>query len=273
MKIVQEISRFEIVCHTKVFNKNIYTLHWHDKFELCQVLKNDCKFLVDGKTINASAGDIITIDENVVHQFIIEENETYVRICQLPLKILLTSQNDIDPLRIHIKAEEIEAVEGLSERLEMLFKVMEEEKRIGSTLDNSFLKSIATSVYLLLERHFSETHGVFSQERDRREFYKIVNYINKHFKEDITVEHIAKSLYFSRGRLSSAFKKFAGVGITEYINRLRVQNANYLLSQGMSITEAALDSGFQSIRTFNNVYKSIMHITPSEYIRKKQNNI
>ena len=120
-----------------------------------------------------------------------------------------------------------------------------------------------------MARHFSETHGVFSQERDRREFYNIVNYINKHFKEDITVEHIAKSLYFSRGRLSSAFKKFAGVGITEYVNRLRIQNANYLLSQGMSITEAALDSGFQSIRTFNNVYKSIMHITPSEYIRKK----
>ena len=41
--------------------------------------------------------------------------------------------------------------------------------------------------------------------------------------------------------------------------------------EGMSITEAALESGFQSVRTFNNSYKEYMGMTPTEYIKKTLN--
>lgn len=270
MEIIQEISKFEIICHTQTFDRNVTLLHWHDKCEICQVLKNHCSFMVDGQMINASEGDIIAISEYVVHQFFIEENGTQVRICQLPLKILLHSKSAISPLRVHIKAEEIRAVPELEQRLKVLFAMMEQEKKAKEALDNPFLQSIATAVYFLLERHFSAIHGDFSQERDRREFYKIIDYINEHFKEDITGETVAKQLYFSRGRLTAVFKKYAGEGVAEYISRLRIKNANYLLAGGTNITGAALESGFQSIRTFNNVYKSIMNMTPSEYIKAKK---
>ena len=58
--------------------------------------------------------------------------------------------------------------------------------------------------------------------------------------------------------------------MSEYINKLRIKNANLMLAQGASITEASMESGFRSIRTFNNVYKGIMSMTPSEYVRKKK---
>jgi transcriptional regulator GlxA family with amidase domain len=59
------------------------------------------------------------------------------------------------------------------------------------------------------------------------------------------------------------------MSLNEYIYSLRIKKANYLMKQGCSITEAALCSGFQSVRTFNNTYKKITGIVPSEY-RKKQ---
>ena len=149
-------------------------------------------------------------------------------------------------------------------------EMMEKEKNEKTPIADSFLQSLATSVYFLLERHFSEEEAQFIPERDRQEFYGIIKFINERFKEDITVESIAKALFLSRGRLSSIFKKYSGAGVSEYINRLRIKNANSLLSEGKSITDAAFESGFQSIRTFNNVYKSIMDLTPSEYLKKKK---
>ena len=270
MKIVKEISKFEIICHTKKFNKDILDLHWHERYELCQVLNNGCGFIVDGQMISAEVGDIIAINENVVHQFIINSNDTYIRICQLPLKLVLNFKNRVMPLATHIKIEDIKAVSGLEERINMLFAIMEQEKAEQSTANNPFIQSLASSLYFLLERHFSIADGSFSQDKERKDFYKIIEYVNEHFREDITVELVAKQLYFTRGKVTSLFKKYAGEGLNEYTNKLRIKRANSLLLSGMSITEAALESGFQSIRTFNNVYKQIMGITPSEYVKENE---
>lgn len=61
------------------------------------------------------------------------------------------------------------------------------------------------------------------------------------------------------------------MGLNEYINGIRIKNANRLMVEGQSITEAALDSGFQSVRTFNYAYKEQMGMTPTEYIKKTMN--
>jgi AraC-like DNA-binding protein len=47
---------------------------------------------------------------------------------------------------------------------------------------------------------------------------------------------------------------------------MRVKRAeNLLLNPERSITEIALDAGFESIATFNRAFKEIKHCTPSEY--------
>lgn len=270
MEIKQEISRFEIVCHTKNFDKRVHILHWHDRYEFCQVLTNNLRIIVDGREICASSGDIIAIGERVVHQFIIDSDNTFIRIVQLPMKLLLNFKSIVKPLKTHIKAEEIAAVPDLESRLNAIFDVIECEEIGGFAPDDPFLQSITSSVYFLLERYFAESHNPFAGERDRQDFYRVIEYVNAHFKEDIAVETVAKSLYLPRGRLAAIFRKYAGEGVCEYINKLRIKNANYLLSQGISITEVAFNSGFQSIRTFNNVYKGVMQMTPSEYIKKKK---
>ena len=60
------------------------------------------------------------------------------------------------------------------------------------------------------------------------------------------------------------------MSLNEYINSIRIKNANELLSNGVSVAEAALESGFQSIRTFNNTYKDFMGIKPTEFLKKSK---
>jgi AraC-like DNA-binding protein len=233
-------------------------------------LKNPCDFRVDGQLIEANEGDIIAVNEHIIHQFLVSNDDTVIRIFQFPLKILLNFSSAAEPLKAHIKREEILAVPELEQKLNTLFDMMEKEGRAQKAFENPFLQSIAASVYLLLERHFSVSQSAFAKNKDRQIFYKIVEYINAHFKEDISVGSISSELYLSRGRLAEVFKKYSGVFIAEYIRSLRINNANYMLMKGATVTEAALESGFSSIRTFNNVYKSIMGTTPSEYVRKKE---
>ena len=86
----------------------------------------------------------------------------------------------------------------------------------------------------------------------------MVEYINENFADTMTVNSIASHFYFSRGKVTSVFKKYSGMTVNEYVNRLRIKKANEMLLRGDSVSSAALSCGFESIRTFNNSYKKII---------------
>ncbi len=271
MEIKKETSIFEAICHKLEFKKNtISNLHWHDKYEICQVLRGNLRITVEGEEFCVSPGDVVTINERALHLFATNDEDVIVRIFQFSTSVLLNFSNSFKQLTPHIKAADIKKVAQMESTLEALFEFLEAEKSCGKDFCNPYLQSLAASVYFLLERNFQKSENAFSGERDRREFYQIIEYVNAHFYENITVETIAKALYLSRNRLSSVFKKYANEKVVTYINKLRIKNVNTLLSRGIGITEAALESGFQSIRSFNDVYRDIMQMTPSEYIKRKK---
>ena len=129
------------------------------------------------------------------------------------------------------------------------------------------MQSIISTYYLSLMRYFP-SNDKNTEKKQLTEFYKIVDYINAHFREKINISIIAKNLYMSREKVSALFRKYSNTGLSEYLDKLRIINVNKLLAEGYSMTDAAFESGFQSIRTFNNTYKNVMKMSPSEYIRR-----
>ena len=267
MQIVKEESNVQICCHVQDIFASTHTFHWHENFELCQVVQGPCHFLIDGILIKADAGDIVTISEHTVHRFLIEHEGIFVRILQFPLHVLLHSAFAVQPLRMHIASDEIALISGLGERLETLFTLMEQEGMLRHGCENAYLSALASSVYFLLMRHFADTSDR-GASKERMEFFRIVEYCNSHYTEDINATSLAEKLYLTRGHLSGVFSRYAGMSVNDYLNTLRIKNANDLIHRGCSITQAALESGFQSIRTFNNVYKKVIGSTPSEYLHK-----
>ena len=121
--------------------------------------------------------------------------------------------------------------------------------------------------FLLMSRFTLEDNS--SLKKEKREFYKTVEYANEHFKEGLTIQEIAKKLYIDRGRLSQLFLKYSGVSLTDYLNTLRVAHAAGLIKSGATITAAALESGFRSVRTFNEVYRRHVKSAPSKIKKHK----
>ena len=272
MKIVKETEYVDLFSKKCVYNAGPRSFHWHNKFEICRILDNSCHFLIDGKIIEAKKGDIITINAQEVHKFIIDYENTSILVMQFPLKILMNADVSITPLKTHITADEIQYIPGLEKKINNILELLKDEKESPKISGNPFFSSISMSLYFLLMRHFSSTENINIKSDDRRDFYRVVEFVNENFKEDINIKIIASRLYLPHRKLASVFVKYSGIQLNEYINTLRIKNVNTLLSHGYTITEAALESGFQCIRTFNNVYRELMSQTPPEYINKMNSN-
>lgn len=266
MEIFLEQRRNELCAYTHCFESGSFVLHYHENIEMCQVIDKPCDFLVDGETISAEPGDIIIINEYVVHRFLVKHKNTHVRIVQFPLKAILNINAKQLPLKNHIKSSELQAIPQLNEKLKTLFNMMEQEYKAKNIADNFFFCGLTLSVYFLLSKYF-EADSYARQGKKRDELYKILEYVNANYKEDINVKQIAEHFFIPRGKLSQLFKVYSGMSLNEYINSIRIKNANELLAQGETVSVAALESGFQSIRTFNNTYKEIMGITPTDFVK------
>ena len=96
---------------------------------------------------------------------------------------------------------------------------------------------------------------------------KILFYINENFRESITLNSIASHFGFSASYISRYFKSCFNIGINQYITVIRLKNALMLMHEEKhSLTYCALESGFNSMRTFYRVFASEFGCSPKEYI-------
>ncbi len=94
----------------------------------------------------------------------------------------------------------------------------------------------------------------------------IVDYIDRNFHQDITLQQIAKMVHFSPSYISRIFHLRQGLTIKAYITQKRLESAKYLLEQtDLSIQEIASYCGFGTTPNFNRVFKLHAGITPLEY--------
>ena len=80
---------------------------------------------------------------------------------------------------------------------------------------------------------------------------------------------ISEQLGVSNSYLSSAVKEYKGVGIAQYINKLRIEKAKQLLAKtNVSVKDIALQVGFSSDMSFIRVFKQFENTTPGKYREK-----
>lgn len=85
----------------------------------------------------------------------------------------------------------------------------------------------------------------------------------------ITIDKLATLLSCQKHHLSQALNDKLGVSFNEYINRKRTEAAKQMLADPgknhYTIASVAYDAGFNSLSTFNEVFKKIAGLTPSQY--------
>lgn len=101
----------------------------------------------------------------------------------------------------------------------------------------------------------------------------VLEYLDKHYGEDINLNLVADKLNLTPGYLSSIFKEKTGINFSEYLNTLRIERAKALLMNiDLRIQDIALQVGYQNVNSFIRMFKRASGLTPGEY-RKRASGI
>ena len=122
---------------------------------------------------------------------------------------------------------------------------------------------------LYLEQELHPDNRAISPER--QVFLNAKSYINDNFTNDITVKDICEHLHYSRSYVSHVFVRYQAATMVDYINALRISKAQELLSNtDYSISEIAIQVGFNEPNYFTNTFKKYAKTTPTKYRRQRR---
>ncbi len=134
--------------------------------------------------------------------------------------------------------------------------------RISETESYNDLLSVAeTLIELITKNMLTSIYSGRSQI-----VTKALQFINKNYKEKISLKDIETNLHVNSSYFSTLFKQEMGITFTDYLNSLKIEHACQLLSgTNLSIIDVSLSTGFDDQSYFTKVFKKAKGMTPKAY--------
>ena len=252
-----------------------YQSHWHSYGEIMMVKAGDTNIYRVGKnTYDLKPGDFIivwpmemhsVVDANVEDALIIKFSNTFVNTFFDLQKIMHLFRH------LHmIKAENHKELSGkLHETVQEMTDIFlsgDPEREVKCCM--LFMKFMLTLLDYRSEL-VSDIEGEQISYTDdvMQRMIMVTDYIKHNLTaDDLSQNTMAKMAGISRDYFSRIFKNVTGKNYSKWLNMIRLEKAAELLSQNdISLTEVAMFSGFQSISSFNRVFREEMGMSPRNY--------
>jgi YesN/AraC family two-component response regulator len=102
----------------------------------------------------------------------------------------------------------------------------------------------------------------------------VINYINEHYNENITLHKLSEITYMHPTYLSRLFKEKTGENFIEYLMKVRIERSKKLLENlSLRIYDVCEMVGYESPKHFCKLFKDITGITPKDYRNKKETGV
>lgn len=137
---------------------------------------------------------------------------------------------------------------------------------LNETLDRAVKEWNDEALARLIKNGDSQKQDDITQKEEKNNMQKIEEYLRHHFQEDINLQDIADRFYLNRDYISRKFKQEFNETITDYLTKIRIENAKELLGNpNKKIYEIAYQVGYQNEKYFSKVFEKQTRITPNEY--------
>ncbi|MGL5354368.1 MAG: helix-turn-helix domain-containing protein [Clostridium sp.] len=143
------------------------------------------------------------------------------------------------------------------------FMVEYENKSIGY---KEILHSLANVITHKLIRNIIKIEISSELYTEKFDIDKVIEYMNQNYEGKLTIDNLAKIAKMSESNFIRVFKKETKLTPIEYLIKLRLEKAKKLLRGGTkTITEIALQCGFNSTSHFSSCFRKQYGNSPTEY--------
>ena len=104
------------------------------------------------------------------------------------------------------------------------------------------------------------------QAKMKQSISKACNFIQKNYKQHLTVQKIAETVYLSSNYFCILFRKTTGMTVNNYIFMVRMEKAKELLGDNKyKLYDVSIEVGYENPSYFSRQFKKYTGLTPSEY--------
>ncbi len=244
--------------------------HFHDRFEIFYLLTGERYYFIKDRTFFIKKGDLVLINNYDLHKTIDTGVPNHERILiKFSKEFISTPDSHVDEIMkslfsfnlIHFS---IKAQSMAEDILQKMFQEVD-AKKTGFEIS---LQSLLMQLLVFSVRYVEDnpTHIPEHPTPIHQKVSEIVQYINQHYAEQISLSSISKLFFVSPYYLSRAFNKVTGFTFVEYLNNVRIKEAQKLLRETrLSASSISEKVGFGSIAHFGRVFKSITSQSPLHY--------
>lgn len=130
---------------------------------------------------------------------------------------------------------------------------------------------IKASLYAVCDEYSKSVRLTDKNKKISENIALITDYVEKNHTKDIKLSDIGKLLGYDYHYVSRYFHSVFRMSFSEFLTLYRLETAINLMEQSdKKIVDIALESGFQSIRSFNDCFKSHFKMSPTEYKKNRR---
>lgn len=136
------------------------------------------------------------------------------------------------------------------------------------------LKGLLWSFVVELLRIHNANNGMLSENTRSLQIAPALNYVKKHYNEEIRIKDLANVCNMSESHFRGIFRKCMNMMPNEYVNMIRIREASKILLKSYANMEVvAYQVGYGNVSTFNRNFKKILGMTPYQWKQSPDNYI
>lgn len=251
--------------------------HFHEYLEMLYLTEGSMHIWLNDKLFDFEKGELIIINSNEAHRLASVTDESKYYVIKFTPRLLCTSEQTPRETQYvlpflseqsnqpRVYCREFTQQAGIPA---LLSDAIMEWNEMGTgyelALKADVLKTIRCVVRFLSEKGInvkvSSGSGNIQQIMST-----VLEYINENFRT-VSEKDVSDRFNISYSYFSRSFKQIMNMSFKEYINYLKINEAQrLLLTTGKSITDISMELGFSSSSHFINVFKKYKDCSPKQY--------
>ena len=247
-------------------------VHWHDELEIIYVKSGFLTVNISGENYIGKPGDAFVVSPGNLHFMGSQTGTVDYFTFLFPLKYIAFRSDDmlddklIEPLNsghLMISPEIKDTVKEQCEQLAGVYaaEIDESESKITGQIKKKII--LLQFIHELWKKGFiveNDTTGRNTVEKE------MISYIQQNYTGKILLREFGEQFHLSEKYISRYFKEHFHITLSQYVTYLRLEHAKQMLQEtDISVTEVAMQSGYQNISYFIRSFKKTYGVSPLKY--------